>query len=120
MSKRNVGSLIPLANAEGGFVVHNSQTQEVELEVVLPCPIPRSQSDVQGPDSQQHSIVPESPIGPEGENAQLLNEAKVIMGIQKQVGFSFATNDDTVIASLVIEEVNDREVRKVREQANGV
>jgi hypothetical protein len=49
-----------------------------------------------------------------------LNEAKVILGIQKQVGFSFATNDDTVIASLVIEEVNDREVRKVREQANGV
>ncbi|WJX32140.1 hypothetical protein P8452_20505 [Trifolium repens] len=118
-TRRSVDSLTPLANSEGVFVVHSSQLQEVNLEVVLPGPSPCSHNDAQGSDSQQQSFVPETPLGHEGENAQLLNEAKVILGIQKQVGFSFLTNDDTVLANLVKEEVKDRAVRKEREQTDG-
>jgi hypothetical protein len=49
----------------------------------------------------------------------LVREASTILDIQKKVGFTFTSNEDTVIMNLVNEEAKDRLKMKERVQQNG-
>jgi hypothetical protein len=89
------------------------------LEVVLPGPIISLIPKTNGQQIEDLSCVPESPLNSEGMGGQLVREASTILDIQKKVGFTFTSNEDTVIMNLVNEEAKDRLKMKERVQQNG-
>ncbi|MCI54407.1 hypothetical protein A2U01_0075657, partial [Trifolium medium] len=61
-------------------------------------------------------FVPDSLPDFEGEDARKEGEAKILLGIQKEVGFTFAIDDVEIQNKLVELENIDREKNDVREQ----
>jgi hypothetical protein len=97
----------------------STQIEGLNLEVVLPGPFSPLLAGSISQGSEELSVVPESPLGPVVTNSQLIREATSILSIQKQVGFSFTMDDNTVIDNLVAEEVKDRAVMREREDDIG-
>jgi hypothetical protein len=93
----------------------SSQIEGLNLEVVLPglCNPNNVGSLSQG--SEEVSVVPESQLGSDVGNGQVVREANIILAIQKQVGFSFSMDEGTVIHNLVTEEIKDRAIVRERE-----
>jgi hypothetical protein len=97
----------------------NFDLEGLNLEVVLPGPDASHSYDPGSQESGAVSVVPESPMCSVDPDGQLTKEAKIILGIQKQVGFSFPNNEEDIVNNLVAEEIKDQEKLKEREQLNG-
>jgi hypothetical protein len=115
-----VGILTPSVTPIEPAPLISSQIEGLNLEVVLPAMCNPTMAGPQSLGSEVLSTVPESPLGSTSRNGQMIREASSILSIQKQVGFSFTMDDDTVINNLVAEEVNDRSAKREREQNLGV
>jgi hypothetical protein len=94
----------------------SSQIEGLNLEVVLPGLCNPNNVDSLSQGSEEVSVVPESQLGSDVGNGQLVREANIILAIQKQVGFSFSMDEGTVIHNLVTEQIKDRAIVREREQ----
>jgi hypothetical protein len=94
----------------------SSQIEGLNLEVVLPGLCNPNNVDSLSQGSEEVSVVPESQLGSDVGNGQLVREANIILAIQKQVGFSFSMTEGTVIHNLVTEQIKDRAIVREREQ----
>jgi hypothetical protein len=106
------------SNGIESTVERNFDLEGLNLEVVLPGPVVANSFDPVSQDSGAVSVVPESPLCSVDNNGQLIKEAKIILGIEKQVGFSFPINEEVIINNLVEEEIKDQDKMKVKEQLN--
>jgi hypothetical protein len=111
--------LISTTHDEDSIEGRNFNFEGLNLEVVLPGPIISLIPETNGQQIEDLSCVPESPLNSEGMGGQLVREASTILDIQKKVGFTFTSNEDTVIMNLVNEEAKDRLKMKERVQQNG-
>jgi hypothetical protein len=117
--RSTVGVLTTTENVAEAVPLISTQIEGLNLEVVLPGPFSPLLAGSISQGSEELSVVPESPLGPVVTNSQLIREATSILSIQKQVGFSFTMDDNTVIDNLVAEEVKDRAVMREREDDIG-
>jgi hypothetical protein len=89
------------------------------LEVVLLAPAVGSTNPMNSHKVLESQQIPETPPSQLGEVGQMYTEATKNFNIQKQVGFSFAENDDLVTKKLMEEEAKDRATVRAREQSSG-
>jgi hypothetical protein len=88
---------------------------EFVLEVVLPIP----SSGVNLLLDNDGESISESNSVVSDEEASRVSEAKVLMGIQKEVGFTFEGNEEMIQGKMVELEENDLEKKIEREQRRG-
>ncbi|MCH79405.1 DUF4283 domain protein [Trifolium medium] len=113
------GTVEALPISDSSIVERNIHLEGLNLEVILPGPTSTPNIGLRSSPFDELSQVPESPVGSVGADGYMIREATTILGIQKQVGFSFSMSEANVRKLLVDEEVTDRSNMVGREQNNG-